>query len=141
MRRIYRTLAVLSLTVSLATIPMTAYASQWIQDSTGWKVRQDNGTYLTNAWYQSPESGLFYYLGADGYMMINATTPDGYQVDANGVWIQPQPTQPQQSNNNSGEVDTSGWDLGGGSVTIETGVSDQSLSPEEYKAINEIQFN
>ena len=88
MRRIYKTIAVLSLTASLATIPMTAYAGMWQQDSTGWKVRQDDGTYLTNQWYQSPESGLFYYLGADGYMMINSTTPDGYQVDANGVWIQ-----------------------------------------------------
>ncbi|MCQ5144330.1 hypothetical protein [Enterocloster bolteae] len=101
MRRIYRTLAVLSLTVSLATIPMTAYASQWIQSTAGWKVQSDDGTYLTSQWYQSPESGLFYYLGADGYMMINATTPDGFQVGADGAWIQPtqqsdpvvQPTQ------------------------------------------------
>lgn len=141
MKRIYRTLAVLSLTVSLATIPMTAYAGTWQQDSTGWKVRQDNGTYLTNAWYQSPESGLYYYIGADGYMMVNAITPDGFQVDANGVWIQPQPTQPQQSNNNSGEIDTSGWDLGGGSVKQRPLAEDQHLSPEENAAINNIEFN
>ncbi|WP_320972469.1 hypothetical protein [Enterocloster bolteae] len=96
MRRIYKTIAVLSLTVSLATIPMTAYASQWIQDSTGWKVQLDDGTYLTNAWYQSPESGLYYYLGADGYMLTSTTTPDGYQVGADGVWIQPTVTNPVQ---------------------------------------------
>lgn len=39
-----------------------------------------------------------------------------------------------------GGIDTSGWDLGGGSVTIETEVSDQSLSPEENAAINNIHF-
>lgn len=59
------------------------------------KVQSDDGTYLSNQWYQSPESGLYYYLGAVGYMMINAITPDGYQVEADGAWIQPQPTQPQ----------------------------------------------
>ncbi|WP_320972466.1 hypothetical protein [Enterocloster bolteae] len=138
MKKAFKILAVTTLSLTLA-LPFTTYAGTWQQDSTGWRVQSDDGTYLTNQWYQSPESGLFYYLGADGYMMINATTPDGYQVDANGVCIQP--TKPEQSNNNSGGIDTSGWDLGGGSVTVETGVSDQSLSPEEYKAINEIQFN
>ena len=95
MRRIYRTLAVLSLTVSLATIPMTAYASQWQQDSTGWKVQADDGTYLMNQWYQNTD-GKWYYIGADGYMMVNTVTPDGYQVDNNGVWIQPTVTNPVQ---------------------------------------------
>ncbi|MCD7990909.1 MAG: hypothetical protein LUK37_03615 [Clostridia bacterium] len=97
MRRIYKTLAVLSLTVSLATIPMTAYASQCLQDSTGWKVQNDNGTCITNSWYQSSESGLFYYMGADGYMLTSTTTPDGYQVGADGAWIQSQSQSPQQS--------------------------------------------
>ena len=96
MRRIYRTLAVLSLTVSLATIPMTAYASQWQQDSTGWKVQADDGTYLMNQWYQNTD-GKWYYIGADGYMLVNAITPDGYQVGADGVWIQPVQSKPVES--------------------------------------------
>ena len=29
-------------------------------------------------------------------MMVNAITPDGYQVDNNGVWIQPTQSQPQE---------------------------------------------
>ena len=108
MRKIFKILTITTLALTLA-LPFTAYAGTWQQDSTGWKVRQDDGTYLTNAWYQSPESGLFYYLGADGYMMINSTTPDGYQVDANGVWIQStqkaepeiQPTQSSSSSDDS----------------------------------------
>ena len=94
MRKAFKILAVTTLALTLA-LPFTAYASQWIQDSTGWKVRQDDETYLTNQWYQNTD-GKWYYIGADGYMMVNATTPDGYQVDANGVWIQPTQSQEQQ---------------------------------------------
>ena len=85
MRKAFKILTITTLALTLA-LPFTAYAGTWQQDSTGWKVQSDGGTYLTSQWYQSPESGLFYYMGADGYMMVNAITPDGYQVDANGVW-------------------------------------------------------
>lgn len=60
----------------------------WASDSKGWWIQNADGTYLTNAWYQSPESGLWYYMGADGYMLTNTTTPDGYTVNADGVWVQ-----------------------------------------------------
>ena len=60
----------------------------WKEDSQGWKLENPDGSYVVNAWYQSPESGLWYYLGADGYMLTNTTTPDGYQVNGEGVWIQ-----------------------------------------------------
>ena len=32
--------------------------------------------------------GNWYYLGPDGVMLTNTTTPDGYRVGADGVWIQ-----------------------------------------------------
>ena len=43
----------------------------WKSNSTGWWVERPDGTYLTNAWYQSPASGLWYYMGADGYMFFS----------------------------------------------------------------------
>lgn len=57
-------------------------------ERTGWQ--QVNGT-----WYYLSESGAMarnqwvgnYYLGADGAMLTNTTTPDGYQVGADGAWI------------------------------------------------------
>lgn len=61
-------------------------AGAWESDEHGWRVRSADG-YLVNAWYLSPESGLWYYLGADGYMLTNTTTPDGYTVNADGVWV------------------------------------------------------
>ena len=96
MKKTARALATLILSLAL---PFTAYAGTWQQDSTGWKVQSDDGSYLTNQWYQNTD-GKWYYLGADGYMLTSTTTPDGYQVDNNGVWIQPtqsevQPTQSQ----------------------------------------------
>ncbi|WP_320972465.1 hypothetical protein [Enterocloster bolteae] len=101
MRKAFKILAVTTLVLTLA-LPFTAYASQWMQDSMGWKVQPDDGTYLTNQYYQSPESGSFYYLGADGYMLTSTTTPDGFQVGADGAWIQPVQSkpapQPTQSN-------------------------------------------
>ena len=151
MTRRIKALATITLILSLA-LPFTAYAGTWQQDSMGWKVQADDGSYLTNAWYQSPESGLFYYLGADGYMMINAITPDGYQVGADGAWIQPQatqpvvtqpevqPTQPQQSETHY-EAGTTMKDANGNEVHKGKLSDSQSLSPEENAAINSIQFN
>lgn len=60
----------------------------WASDSKGWWIQNADGTYLTNTWYQSPASGLWYYMGTDGYMLTNTTTPDGYTVNDDGVWIQ-----------------------------------------------------
>ena len=67
---------------------MTASAAAWKQDAKGWWVENEDGSYLKNQWYQSPESGLWYYMGADGYMLTSTTTPDGYTVNADGVWVQ-----------------------------------------------------
>ena len=58
----------------------------WVSDARGWRVQNADGTYLTNQWYQS--NNLWYYLGADSYMLTSTTTPDGYTVNADGVWVQ-----------------------------------------------------
>ena len=70
------------------TSPVSQSAAAWKQDSKGWWVERSDGSYLVNEWYQSPESGLWYYMGSDGYMLTNTTTPDGYTVNADGVWVQ-----------------------------------------------------
>ena len=61
---------------------------QIIGDTGSWWLENPDGTYLKDVWYQSPESGLWYYMGGDGYMLTNTTTPDNLKVDANGVWVQ-----------------------------------------------------
>ena len=57
----------------------------WEPVDTGWKFKQEDGTYLTNSWKQDPD-GKWYYLNEDGWMLKDTTTPDGYYVDANGIW-------------------------------------------------------
>lgn len=60
----------------------------WKQDVKGWWLERPDGSYLISEWYQSPESGLWYYMGEDGYMLTNTVTPDGCKVNADGVWVE-----------------------------------------------------
>lgn len=52
----------------------------------------DKDGWMQTGWYQDKD-GEWYYLsdgtiGKEGQMLSNATTPDGYYVDADGKWIQ-----------------------------------------------------
>ncbi len=40
---------------------------------------------LTNTWVKN--NTKYYYLGSDGAMLVNCTTPDGYKVGSDGAWI------------------------------------------------------
>ncbi len=59
----------------------------WASNETGWWIQFKDGSYLTSAWWQSPDSGLWYYMGADGYMVTN-TVVDNRTINADGVWVQ-----------------------------------------------------
>ena len=87
-----------------STSGTTTSSEGWQQDATGWWWRNADGSYPTSQWkevngkwYYFEGSGYMaankwidgiYYVGADGAMYVNTTTPDGYQVDVNGAWIQ-----------------------------------------------------
>ena len=57
----------------------------WEPVDISWKYKQADGTYLTNSWKQG-QDGKWYYLNEDGWMLKDTTTPDGFYVDADGVW-------------------------------------------------------
>lgn len=63
-------------------------ATGWRQFTNGawYYFRPNNGTMARNRWIE--DGGAWYYLGDDGVLLTNTTTPDGYQVDENGIWIQ-----------------------------------------------------
>lgn len=63
-----------------------ASSQTWVSDASGWRVQNVDGSYLTDQWFQY--NNQWYYMGADGYMLVNTTTPDGYTVNADGVWVQ-----------------------------------------------------
>lgn len=59
----------------------------WEQQGSLWRFRCLDGNLLTNAWLESlTEASAFYYVDGTGAMLINSKTPDGYSVDANGLW-------------------------------------------------------
>ena len=64
----------------------------WEPVDKGWKFKQEDGTYLTNAWRQD-SNGKWYYLNEDGWMLKDANTPDGYHVGADGVYDGPAVTE------------------------------------------------
>ena len=58
----------------------------WQKNKAGqWFYSADARTWYRNGWKQI--GGKFYYFYDSGVLAVNTTTPDGYQVDANGVWI------------------------------------------------------
>ncbi|MDD3252701.1 MAG: hypothetical protein PHV18_09090 [Lachnospiraceae bacterium] len=54
---------------------------------------------VVNSWVYSWDS-CYYYADASGKLLMNTTTPDGYHVDANGVW------NPDASSNEGKAEDT-----------------------------------
>lgn len=78
-------LALVVLTAGLSVLScIPAFAGEWKADTKGWWYREDNGSYPASTWKEI--NGKQYYFGADGYMLANTTTPDGYTVNGDGAW-------------------------------------------------------
>ncbi len=63
----------------------------WVQDGDKWyylsSVSDGKKGHMVTGWQQI--GGIWYYLDlADGHMLVNTTTPDGYMVNASGAWVQ-----------------------------------------------------
>lgn len=106
--------AVLMAAVMASAGSLTAWAGTWEQSGADWKYMQDDGTYATNGWQwlDGNNDGVAecYYFDGNGYMLSSTTTPDGYQVNADGAWVSGGTVQTQGTavNNNSGSVSTNG---------------------------------
>jgi len=74
-----------------AAMSMTAWAAGWQQNTTGWWWENTDGTRPANTWQwldgNSDGVSECYYFDANGYMMVNTTTPDGYTVNGDGAWL------------------------------------------------------
>ena len=58
----------------------------WEKQGEDYRYRNEDGTYAVSQWVM--DQGMYYYLGADGTMWSNTTTPDGYLVAGDGSWVQ-----------------------------------------------------
>ncbi len=85
--------------------PNAMMKTGWFYDNNQWYYLNDTGAMQTgwvfynNQWYYLNDTGAmqtgwvssnnqWYYLSADGSMLAGTTTPDGYAVGADGVWVQ-----------------------------------------------------
>jgi len=57
----------------------------WLKSGGKWYYMQEDGTMATNKWIKWYNK--WYYVGKDGAMYTNRKTPDGYYVNASGVWV------------------------------------------------------
>lgn len=85
----FKRLAIVTMaTTILAATP--AYAGQWMQDSTGWWWRNDDGSYpfLACAWIDGNHDGIAenYCFDERGYLNMNPVE-EGLTVDENGALI------------------------------------------------------
>lgn len=87
---------VLMTTALIASVlSATAWAGEWKSDAKGWWWQNDDGSYPVSQWKEI--HGKQYYFGADGYMLANTTTPDGYRVGVDGAWIFEEQTEVQDN--------------------------------------------
>ena len=83
-------LLVLTIIITAAS-SFTALAGQWIKDNKGWWYKYNKGWWPAAKWQEI--DGKWYYFArfgegrSTGEMYQSETTPDGYKVDSNGVFI------------------------------------------------------
>lgn len=129
--------SVLLLTLGFVLAFMTtAFAGEWKKESNGrWWYQNEDGSYTVNGWQNI--NGTEYYFDAEGYMLSDTVTPDGYRVGLDGAWIREdggsgEPFVPQASHS------VSNITFGNGSVTDALTVSDWSYTPEYSNSVYHI---
>lgn len=92
------------------TLNSTVLAGTWQQDSTGWWYQNDNGSYIVGNWQWIDGNGdgisECYYFNADGYCLMDTTTPDGNTVNADGAWIVNNVVQTQSASLQNNDIKT-----------------------------------
>lgn len=88
-------LSVLALAMG-AFSPLTAFAGEWKLGSApnegAWWYENDDGSYAANGWFwldgNRDNIAECYYFNADGWMLSETVTPDGYTVNETGAWTE-----------------------------------------------------
>lgn len=63
-----------------------AYAGCWAKVDGQWYYFQPGGAMAASQWIYGKDK-KWYYVGQDGAMLTNTRTPDGFYVNADGVWV------------------------------------------------------
>lgn len=106
---IKKIMALIIVSITLITALPIGASADWKNNNGQWSYYDNNGTQVRNdwlyhqkadKWYHFDSNGVmqsnswissdnkWYYLNSDGTLAKNTTTPDGYKVGNDGVWIQ-----------------------------------------------------
>lgn len=87
---------IIAVTFMLSTFSSAdSFAGQWqdadVPDGNLWWYEEEDGSYINDGWYwlDGNQDGIAecYYFGADGWLLTDTVTPDGYIVNQDGAWI------------------------------------------------------
>lgn len=103
-----RLITVLTAAALTGAMSVTAFAAGWQQNAAGWwyGTNADNSQWYNNGWQwiDGNNDGVSecYYFDSNGYILANTTTPDGYQVNSNGAWVENGVVKTQSSTSTGG---------------------------------------
>ncbi len=96
----------------------TAFAGQWVQEGTVWKYRNDDGQFSAGCWQwiDGNQDGIAecYCFDANGIMYAN-TKAEGFDVNADGAWVEGGVVQTKAVNGPAGQSGSSGSSSGSSS--------------------------
>ncbi|WP_314723463.1 cyclophilin-like fold protein [Enterocloster bolteae] len=87
---------------------MTAYAGEWRTgegaNQSRWWYDNEDGTYARNGWYwidgNQDRTAECYYFDELGWLAADCVTPDGYQVNEAGAWVNEGVVETRKEENN-----------------------------------------
>ena len=89
-------------------MPLSAFAGTWKNDANGRWYQFDDGSYPKNqwVWIDTDQDGMSesFYFDANGYLLRDTTTPDGYQVNKIGAWVVGGEVRQKAGNTETGNV-------------------------------------
>ncbi len=110
-RKNFLTIFLAVLMAMAMSMSMTAFAAGWKENETDWwyATNADNTTWYSNGWQwidgNYDGTAECYYFDENGYMLANTTTPDGYQVNASGAWVDGGVVQTRQMDPHTNRID------------------------------------
>ena len=104
---------------------LTSFAGSWVNDAHGWWYNYGNGNWPSSSWQwiDGNNDGIAecYYFDRMGYCMMNATTPDGYQVNGSG--------QAGNGSQNTSQSSSQNNDQSGGKSSKQGGLTLYNATP------------
>ncbi len=93
MRKLKKTILVtVAMSMAMTSTSFAAWKNGTGENQDKWWYDNGNGTYTSNGWQwiDGNNDGVVecYYFDANGWLLVNTTTSDGYTVNKDGAWVE-----------------------------------------------------